>query len=152
MYSSGFSIYIESGGGGNHRTHLGMNPHTQPESIVREFWRLMETNDFHAVRSVLAVDLVVDWPQSKERIRGSENFARMNAEYPAHGQWRFRINELVAAQDQVVTQVSVTDGKQTAEPVSFFTVVGGKITRIVEYWPEPFTPAENRRHLVEPLV
>ena len=94
-----------------------MKPHTQAEAIVREFWRLMETNDFHGVKSVLADDLVVEWPQSKERIRGSENFARMNAEYPAHGQWRFRINELVAGQDQVVTQVSVTDGKQSAEPV-----------------------------------
>lgn len=129
-----------------------MKPHKQAEAIVREFWRLMGTNDFHAVRSVLADDLVVEWPQSKERIRGSENFARMNAEYPAHGKWHFRINKVVANPDQVVTQVSVTDGRQTAEPVSFFTVVSGKVTRMVEYWPEPFAPAENRRHLVEPMA
>lgn len=124
----------------------------QAEAIVREFWRLMGTNDFHAVRAVLAEDLVVEWPQSKERIRGSENFARMNAEYPATGLWRFRINQLVASQDRVVTQVSVTDGTQVAEPVSFFTVANGKIVRMVEYWPEPFSPAENRRHLVEPMA
>jgi hypothetical protein len=112
----------------------------------------METNDFHSVKSVLAEGLVVEWPQSKERLRGPESFARMNAEYPARGRWRFRINELVASQDRVVTQVSVTDGEQTAEPVSFFTIVNGKIVRMVEYWPEPFPPAENRRHLVEPMA
>jgi hypothetical protein len=121
------------------------------EALVREFWRLMETNDFHSVKSVLAETLVVEWPQSKERLRGPEKFVRMNAEYPAKGRWRFHINELVATEDRVVTQVSVTDGEQTAEPISFFTIVNGKITRMVEYWPEPFPPAENRRHLVEPI-
>ena len=123
----------------------------QAEAIVREFWRLMETNDFQSVKLVLADDLVVEWPQSKERIRGAENFARMNAEYPAHGRWRFRINQMVASPDRVVTQVSVTDGTQSAEPISFFTVAGGKIVHLLEYWPEAFAPADNRRHLVEPM-
>ena len=123
----------------------------QAEAVVREFWRLMQTNDFQSVKQVLADDLIVEWPQSKERIRGAENFVRMNAEYPAHGRWRFRINQLVASPDRVVTQVSVTDGTQSAEPISFFTVASGKIVHLVEYWPEPFAPAENRRHLVEPM-
>lgn len=124
---------------------------TPAELVVREFWRLMETNDFHAVKAVLAEDLVVEWPQSRERIRGPDNFARMNSEYPANVPWHFRINELVAGDDRVVTQVSITDGQQSAEPISFFTVRNDKITRIVEYWPDPFPPAENRRHLVEPM-
>ena len=123
----------------------------QAEAIVREFWRLMETNDFQSVKQVLADDLIVEWPQSKERIRGAENFARMNAEYPAHGRWRFRINQMVASPDRVVTQVSVTDGTQSAEPISFFTVAGGKIVHLLEYWPEAFAPADNRRHLVESM-
>jgi limonene-1,2-epoxide hydrolase len=123
-----------------------------PESVVREFWRLMATNDFHSVKGLLAQEFVMDWPQSKERIRGAENFARMNAEYPTTGRWQFRINRLVASADEVVTEVSVTDGTQCAEPVSFFTVVGGKIIRLVEYWPEPFAAPENRRHLTEPIA
>jgi ketosteroid isomerase-like protein len=123
-----------------------------PESVVREFWRLMETNDFASVKAVLAEQFVLEWPQSHERIRGADNFARMNAEYPTTGRWQFRINRLVAAQDTVVTQVSVTDGTQSAEPISFFTVVNGKITQLTEYWPEPFAAAENRRHLTEPIA
>lgn len=123
----------------------------QAEAVVREFWRLMQTNDLQSVKQVLADDLIVEWPQSKERIRGAENFARMNAEYPTDGPWRFRINQRVAGADRVVTQVSVTDGTQSAEPISFFTVANGKIVHLVEYWPEPFAPAENRRHLVEPM-
>jgi ketosteroid isomerase-like protein len=121
------------------------------ESVVREFWRLMATNDFHSVKSVLAPELIVEWPQSKERIRGAERFCQMNAEYPTTSRWRFQINRFVASGESVVTQVSLTDGTQSAEPISFFTVHGGKITKLVEYWPEPFAPAENRRHLVEPM-
>jgi hypothetical protein len=75
----------------------------------------------------------------------------MNAEYPTTGRWQFQINRLVASASEVVTQVSVTDGQQSAEPVSFFTVVAGRITRLVEYWPEPFAAAANRRHLMEPI-
>jgi len=121
------------------------------ESIVREFWRLMASNDFHSVKAVLASSFVVEWPQSNERIRGAENFARMNAEYPAAGPWRFKINRLVASETEVVTQVTVTDGALTAEAVSFFGVNGGKITRLVEFWPEPYVAPENRRHLTEPI-
>jgi limonene-1,2-epoxide hydrolase len=109
----------------------------------------MESNDFHSVTSVLGAEFVMEWPQSKERIRGAENFARMNSEYPTNGTWKFRINRLVAQGNAVVTQVSVTDGIQTAEPVSFFTVEQGKIMHLLEYWPEPFEPNSNRRHLVE---
>ena len=122
------------------------------ESVVREFWRLMGTNDFHSVKAVLAQQFVMDWPQSRERILGAENYARMNAEYPTTGRWEFRINRLVASANEVVTQVSITDGTQSAEPISFFTVVSGKIVRLVEYWPESFTAPENRRHLTGPIA
>lgn len=123
-----------------------------PEATIREFWRRMASNDFESVRPLLSADFVMDWPQSGERIVGGERFVRMNAEYPTEGRWSFRINRLVAAGDSVVTQVSVSDGHQHAEPVSFFTLAGGRITRLVEYWPEPFAAAENRRHLVVPIA
>jgi len=116
---------------------------------VREFWSLMATNDFMSVTAVLADDLVVEWPQSRERMRGAATFCRMNAEYPTTSRWTFRINRLVHQGDDVVTQVSVSDGTQHAEPISFFTVENGRITRLVEYWPEPFEANPNRAHLVE---
>ncbi|MEQ8858190.1 MAG: nuclear transport factor 2 family protein [Pseudomonadales bacterium] len=121
----------------------------QAERVVREFWELMASNDFQSVRRLLAPEFVAEWPQSGERIRGGERFARVNAEYPTKGRWSFIVNRLVSSDHDVVTQVSITDGEQTAEPISFFTVVHGKVTRLVEYWPEPFAPAANRRHLVE---
>lgn len=117
--------------------------------VAREFWRLMATNDFDSIGSVLAPEFVLYWPQSKERIRGAENFARMNNEYPAHGTWTFTIHQLVGNQNDAVSDVSVTDGVQKARAISFFTVEHGKITKIIEFWPEPYPAPANRAHLVE---
>ena len=52
------------------------------DEVVRKYWSLMQSNDFHAVGQVLSDEFVVEWPQSRERIRGRQNFALMNAEYP----------------------------------------------------------------------
>jgi hypothetical protein len=124
---------------------------TTAVEIAREFWRLMATNDFHAVAAVLAEEFVLEWPQSRERIHGAERFARMNQEYPAHGPWQFTINRIVGGASEAVTDVAVTDGVQTARAISFFTVVQGKIARLVEFWPEPYAAPPNRAHLIEAM-
>jgi hypothetical protein len=46
-------------------------------------------------------------------------------------------------------EVSVADGTQSAEPISFFTVRAAMITRMVEHWRKPFPAAANRNYLVE---
>ena len=117
--------------------------------VVKRFWALMQSNDFHSVGEVLSDSFVVEWPQSGERIRGRENFALMNEEYPAYGTWKFTIHKIVANDDEAVSHVSVTDGVQVARVISFFTMSGGLIEKMIEFWPDPFPPAENRRHLVE---
>jgi len=122
---------------------------TPATRVVVEFWRLMASNDFHAVAAVLASDFVLEWPQSRERIRGAERFARMNQEYPAHGPWRFTVNRLFGSGDEAVSDVSVTDGMQSARAISFFTLTRDRIVRLVEFWPEPFAAPAQRAHLVE---
>ena len=90
---------------------------------------------FISVAAVLAADFVLEWPQSKERIRGADRFAQMNSEYIAYGRWRFSIVRLIGSESEAVSEVAITDGKQNAKAISFFTVAAGKITRLVEYWP-----------------
>ncbi len=109
----------------------------------------MATNDFLPVSSVLCPHFVLEWPQSNERIRGAEKFARMNAEYPAHGRWVFTVNRIVTGEQEAVSDVTVTDGVQVARAISFFTIEDGKVSRLVEFWPEPYTAPANRAHLVE---
>jgi len=117
--------------------------------VVKRYWSLMQSNDFRSVGQVLSDDFVLEWPQSNERIRGRDNLASMNEEYPAHGIWRFTINKILGDEIDVVSDVSLTDGVQVARVISFFTVTDGKIRKMVEFWPDPFPAPDNRRHLVE---
>jgi hypothetical protein len=125
--------------------------HPTAAETALEFWRLMATNDFHSVAAVLAEEFVLEWPQTNECIRGAERFARMNREYPARGPWRFTINRLVGGESEAVSDVTVSDGVRTDRAITFFTVHSGKVTRLVEFWPEPAAAPENRAHLSEPL-
>jgi len=119
--------------------------------VANRFWELMKTNDFRSVGSLMSDDFTLEWPQSNERIRGRDNFAAMNEEYPAHGRWEFTVNRLFGNEDEAVSDVSVTDGVQRARAITFFSVVSGQIVKIVEFWPESFEAQPNRRHLVEPI-
>lgn len=123
-------------------------PETAAE-IVHKFWELMQTNDYRAVGKYLSDDFVLEWPQSKERLRGRDNFAQMNAEYPTHGRWNFVINRIIGSETEAVSDVSVSDDVVRARAITFFTTRSGKIVRMVEYWPEEYPAPENRRHLVE---
>lgn len=129
---------------------MTLPPSTAVE-IAHEFWRRMASNDFGSVSAVLAPEFVLEWPQSKERIRGAANFVRMNQEYPAHGPWQFTINRVVGTELAAVSDVTVTDGVQAGRAISFFEVAQGKVVRIVEFWPEPYAAPANRAHLVEQL-
>jgi len=112
----------------------------------------MATNDFRSVGSLLADDFTLDWPQSGERIRGRDNYAAMNEQYPTTtGRWTFTVNNLVGNDDEAVSDVLVSDGVQNARSISFFAIRKEKIVRMVEFWPEPFAALENRKHLVEKI-
>ena len=119
------------------------------KQIVAQFWFLMHANDFAAAGALLHDDYVLEWPQSGERVRGRENFVAINAHYPAAGRWQITLDRLVAEGDQVVSQVSVTDGVVRARAITFSTIQDGLILHQIEYWPDPFPPAGWRAHWVE---
>ena len=121
----------------------------ESQDVIERFWKAMNTNDFRSVGRLLHDDFLLEWPQSGERIRGAENYAAMNERYPAAGVWRFTINRIVSDGSRGVSDVTVTDGELVDRSVAFFEVRGGRIWRMVEYWPAPFAPADWRRRLVE---
>jgi limonene-1,2-epoxide hydrolase len=125
-----------------------VKPH-ENRRVVEQFWATMNTNDFRAAAAWLHEDYVLDWPQSGERIRGRQNFVAVNTHYPAAGRWHFTVNRLIADEQGVATEVTVTDGVTTARAITFSEVRDGKIVRQTEYWPDPFEAAAWRAQWVE---
>ncbi len=124
-------------------------PEHDSSAIVTHFWRLMDAADFAGAATLLADEYTCDWPQSRERIRGRENFVAVNAHYP--GRWRIALRRLVASGGGVSTEVVMTSGDETITAVSFFEVRDEKITRETDYWPEPYDAPAWRAAWVEPM-
>ncbi len=119
------------------------------KQVVQNFWAAMQTNDFRLAGELLHDDYTLEWPQSGERIRGRANFVAVNENYPAHGHWEFAVNRIFAEDDEVVSDVGVTDGVVRARVITFSRVREGKILHQTEFWPDPFEAAPWRAQWVE---
>lgn len=120
----------------------------QPKDVVKKFWETMNSNDFFKAAEWLSEDFECFWPQSSEIISGRRNFAEINTRYPTHGTWKFKINSLIAEGNQVVSDVSVTDGTIRARAITFHTIKNNLISRQVEFWPDDFPAPEWRSQWV----
>jgi limonene-1,2-epoxide hydrolase len=117
--------------------------------IIERFWETMQTNDFKAVGELLHDDYTLEWPQSRERIRGRANFVAVNENYPAHGRWKFTIHRIIAEGNEVVSDVDVTDGVIVARVITFSTIQERKVLHQTEFWPDTFEPAKWRAQWIK---
>ncbi len=118
-------------------------------TVVERLWQILDARDFEAAGALLHDDFVCEWPQTRERIRGRENYAAMNQNYP--GTWSISIRRLIAEDDQVATEAVLTYGEEVVLAVSFFELRDGKILKQVDYWPEPYPAPADRAQWVEPM-
>ena len=129
-----------------------MTNHIQnSKQVIEGFWGAMQTNDFASAGEFLHDDYVLEWPQSQEWIRGRANFIAINQNYPAHGRWEVTVHRIVAEGNEVVSDVSVTDGVITGRVITFSTVREGKIGHQTEFWPDPYEPPVWRAEWIEKI-
>ncbi|WP_395759062.1 nuclear transport factor 2 family protein [Streptomyces althioticus] len=106
-----------------------------PTATIHALWTHMQSRDWPALASLLADDVVVEWPVSAERIRGKDDYIRVNAEYPEG--WSIKILRVLDAGDHVVSEVEVPHATLgTHRVVSLWTVRDGLVTWGREYWTE----------------
>jgi ketosteroid isomerase-like protein len=99
---------------------------------VRLLWERMEARDWAGVAAQLHPDVVVDWPNTAERMRGRDNYLAVQREYPEG--WHIEVLRVVDGGDIVVSEVRVDQGDQRFYAASFFELTDGLIAKAVEYW------------------
>ena len=115
---------------------------------VTGLWRAAEDRDWSTYAGFFAPDVVCDMRQTRERVRGRDDWVRFNSEYP--GDWHVTLQRVVADDDGAVSWVEVRIGEHVETGVSFFRFDDdGKVSSIVDFWPEPYDPPAGREHLVE---
>ncbi len=91
--------------------------------------------------------MVYELPQSRERIRGREKYLEFNTEYP--GEWHLRPRVVVADERRGVVVFDWSLGAETATGIVVVEHADGRLTRVTDYWPDPYEPPAGREHLVE---
>jgi ketosteroid isomerase-like protein len=121
--------------------------------LVSELWRRIEARDWAGVGDLLAEDFVMEWPHSRERIRGRDNFVELNRNYPEG--WSIEVLRIIAEVDHAVSEVRVPHPALGVHyAASFFDVEAGRLKRAREYWVEEGQQTEapsDRSRWVEPL-
>ena len=101
---------------------------SDPAEVVRGLWDRFEARDWDAAAELLAEDVVVDWPQTRERMRGRENVIAVNRNYPEG--WTIRVLRVLQEGDVAVSEVAVDHVDHgTFHAASFFDVRDGQIVR-----------------------
>ena len=139
------------------------------EELVRRYAAASARYDLDALASMRHPAWTVDWPQSGERVRGSQAFAAISANYPG-GQPIVEIDRIVGSEDHWVTsplggaykvggdgeswwaelRMIYPDGR-TWFTITLIEVRDGKVWRETQYWAEPFDAPEWRREFVDRL-
>jgi len=106
-----------------------------------------------SLNEMAAPDMVQEWPQSGERIRGRDNIAAVNEHYEgATGTApKMTLRRIVAPGEAWVIEATIDYGDGV--PVSVVSVIetnaDGKISRETDYFANPFEAPEWRRQWVE---
>jgi hypothetical protein len=118
--------------------------------LITAYWTAAEKRDWEAFGALVADDVVYEAPQSRERVRGRSAYVRFNREgFP--GEWHMQVAKIVGAERAAASWISMTDADGTVQPgLCFFEIdERNMITRITDFWPEPYELPASRAHLVE---
>jgi SnoaL-like domain len=108
----------------------------------------LEQRDWTRFAGLLAGDVVYEMPQTRERVRGREAYLQFNMEYP--GDWHLRIRRVVADGPHAALWLDTRVGSDQQDACVWLELTdAGLISRVTDYWPDPYEPPPGREHLVE---
>ncbi len=118
---------------------------------VRLLWERMEARDWEGVEAQLHPDVVVDWPNTAERMRGRDAYLGVQRAYPEG--WHIEVLRIVDGDETAASEVRVEHEGERFFAASFVELENGRIRRAVEYWSdgEPAAAPAWRAPWTEPL-
>ena len=110
-------------------------------------WKATVALDLDKAHEIYHDDVIVEFPQSGERISSERNLYELRAHYPA--KVTFKIHRVLGEGNLWVTELVITYDER---PVNVVTIMGfkdGKVAHETHYYADPFEPPEWRSQWVE---
>lgn len=112
-----------------------------------KYWEATVALDLDRIHDIYHDDVVVEFPQSGERITGKRNIYELRAHYPA--KLGFKVLRVRGEGFLWISEIIITyDGR----PVNVATIMefrDGKVAHETHYYADPFKPPEWRSQWVE---
>jgi len=123
---------------------------SENERTARAFVAVMNARDLEALNELFTEDVVLEWPQSNERIVGNANRREIYNRFPALP--TVTNPRVVGEGDLMVLEADLDYGDGNPyQTVFVFRMRDGLIAGETAYWTQPFPAAEWRAEWVEPI-
>ena len=124
---------------------------TDIRGLLDRHWAASNAGDQDAEHDIYAEDVVVEYPQSGEVIRGRRNIQELRTKYPA-AERTFTVRQITGAGEVWVTEYVLTyDGKPTYT-VSIMVFDGGRVVHETQYFADPFEAPAWRNQWVQRIT
>jgi hypothetical protein len=116
---------------------------------LNRHWAASNSGDFTTEHDIYHDDAFLDYPQSRERIRGRQNIQITRTLQP--NKKRFAVHRIMGSGDLWITEFVLTYDTQPFYTVSIMGFRAAKVAHETQYFADPFAAAEWRRKWVESM-
>src|SRR3954467_2959563 len=111
-------------------------------------WAASAAGDIEAEHEIYHDDVLVEYPQSGERIRGRHNIQALRGHHPAKPRG-FLVRRIVGIGDLWVTEYVIKYETTVVQTISIMEFQNGRVVHETQYFAEPFKPPAWRAQWVE---
>jgi ketosteroid isomerase-like protein len=120
---------------------------TRNEAVIERLIACINDRHIEVMDELFQDDATMDWPQSRERVRGAVNRRAIYGAFPQLPTITPR--RMFSSGEIVVAEATLDYGGPTYETVFVFEFRDGKIEKETAYWSDAFDPPEWRAEWVE---
>jgi hypothetical protein len=122
---------------------------TGAHDVIAAYWAAAEARDWDAFGALLTDDVLYRGPQTREEVRGRDAYLRFNVEGFAYD-WQIAVVKIVGEGASGASWIEFTGEEGPQAGLCFFDLeADGRISRITDFWPDPYELPASRAHLVE---
>ena len=121
----------------------------ETQAVLEKMSKAFEAKDTDAMADIYDDNVVQEWPQSGERIRGKKNMLAINENYPGLPDMTPR--RMLVSGDVGIAEFQLSYGGKPVHGVSIYEIKNGKIVRETDYFADPFEAPEWRKQWVEKM-
>ena len=119
-------------------------------AALQRHWAASDADDFAGEHQIYADGAILEYPQSRERIRGRQRIQASRMAQP--NRKRFAVRRILGAGELWISELVLTYDDRPVHVVSIMEFEGGQVVRETQYFGEPFEPGASRTQWVERMA